>query len=88
MRLLLIFLLIAVAAGTGMAAAAAQALPVPGPGSAAPAASSSPKVLMTAPPRVGSVEVYGIEKLDKASVQRLAGVAPGQALSHSRREME
>lgn len=85
---MLIFLLIAVAAGTGMAAAAAQALPVPGPGSAAPAASSSPKVLMTAPPRVGSVEVYGIEKLDKASVQRLAGVAPGQALSHSRREME
>lgn len=43
---------------------------------------------MAAPPRVGSVEVYGNEKLDKAAVQRIAGVSPGQALTLSRREME
>lgn len=43
---------------------------------------------MAAPPRVGSVEIYGNEKLDKAAVLRIAGVSPGQPLILSRREME
>jgi hypothetical protein len=58
---------------------------------APPAADSSPKkttILMSGPPRVGKVEVYGNERLDAAKLAQVAGVRLGEALTTSRREAE
>ncbi|MCZ2153580.1 MAG: HEAT repeat domain-containing protein [Bryobacterales bacterium] len=76
MRLLLYSFLTVLAAG----AAAAQP--------PQPSATVSPKVLFSGPPRVGTVEIFGNQKLDKAKILSLSGVSVGEPLTHSRREME
>lgn len=81
-------LLIAVTAGAGWGIDSPQDPAVPNPTSPPSAPKPAPKVLMTAPPRIGVVEVYGNEKLDRAKVLRLAGVSTGEALTLSRREVE
>lgn len=88
MRPLLLFFLLAVTTGIGWGTGSAQNPVVPNPVAPASSPKPAPKILMTAPPRIGVVEVYGNEKLDKAKVMRLAGASLGEALTLSRREME
>ncbi|MDZ7638263.1 MAG: HEAT repeat domain-containing protein [Bryobacterales bacterium] len=76
------------AAGIVEGFAPAQIPAAPKPSPAGESTSPAPRVLMAAPPRIGFIEVYGNEKLEKQRVIRLAGVAPGDALSRSRRETE
>lgn len=78
-RPLLYPILIALVAGTAVAADSPQ---VP---AAAPA---SPKVLISGPPRIGFIEVFGNQKLDKTRVASLSGVSVGEPLTRSRREIE
>lgn len=45
-------------------------------------------VLMSGPPRVGRVQVYGNERLDAAKIAQWAGIRQGEPLTTSRREAE
>jgi hypothetical protein len=56
--------------------------------SSSPESGAKATVLMSGPPRVGKVEVYGNERLDAGKLAQAAGIRVGEALTISRREAE